>query len=795
MFSLIPNPAPVLRAVLVAVAVSLLPSSDAPAATITFVGVEPGTAGSGYAVQNWSNAGVAKEFDLSGNVYGTAGYYQIRPTLNSSPSDVYEAVASGNNLGITAGTNPTLYSAPVFLSSITGGAGTYVNFGGYPLFRGPDGSTLYRQGSLSVSVGNGLFNTPSGANTGYYGDAFSFTMASGFGANFRIGIAVDTAGTGTYAPDYVSIYNSGTGSVFSSLLTRNGTPDMTVFDVSASAGESFAAAMWQLAGTQSVSPFGLITFDVSRYNFDVGSGLSQTNSVSLGGAPAGVLKTGAGTLVMASSNSAAGGALVSGGTLVMAAGSVIGGNITNNSTLVFDGAHGGVANAVSGTGSLVKSGAGIATFYASNSYAGATVVSGGQLMLGGAGAIPTGSAVDIASGASINLTGYYAPGDTNRTIGGLTGAGILYGGGGTVTINKSADTDTFSGDIQGGQGLIKSGAGNLALAGASSYTGTTFVNEGRLVLAHADALGATSGGTVVASGAQLRINSLADTVFAAEPLIISGAGVPSGGALRNATNNNTWQGTITLAANATIGAGSGTTLTLMATNGATLDLSSFNLVVDGAGTVQVNGGIAGSGQISKIGSGQLVVSNSVLAATILSNSASVHFAAAPADGTFAVLSGPLDSASLASTSVTGLGAGQTGTLVNAPNLVVQVSTAGNGYDTWLGGQPASSANQLAYAIGGASGPTATNGVASTTSVTSTNLSITAIVRTNDPNLTVSGQSITNLATGNWTNNDVTLTVPADQTGATPGTTQRQTFSTPLGSGGRKFLRLNTTLQP
>lgn len=588
MFSLIPNPAPVLRAVLVAVAVSLLPSSDAPAATITFVGVEPGTAGSGYAVQNWSNAGVAKEFDLSGNVYGTAGYYQIRPTLNSSPSDVYEAVASGNNLGITAGTNPTLYSAPVFLSSITGGAGTYVNFGGYPLFRGPDGSTLYRQGSLSVSVGNGIFNTPSGANTGYYGDAFSFTMASGFGANFRIGIAVDTAGTGTYAPDYVSIYSSGTGSVFSSLLTRNGTPDMTVFDVSASAGESFAAAMWQLAGTQSVSPFGLITFDVSRYNFDVGSGLSQTNSVSLGGAPAGVLKTGAGTLVMASSNSTAGGALVSGGTLVMAAGSVIGGNITNNSTLVFDGAHGGVANAVSGTGSLVKSGAGIATFYASNSYAGATVVSGGQLMLGGAGAIPTGSAVDIASGASINLTGYYAPGDTNRTIGGLTGAGILYGSGGTVTVNKASGSDIFSGDIQGGQGLIKSGSGTLVLSGSNSYTGGTTISAGTLQIGDGGTTGSING--AITNNAALVYNRSNNLTQGG---VISGTGTlaKSGNGTLTLDSANTYSGATTISGGRVITTSSnalgGSSAAVTVSGGAYLDIRTN---MTRTGTVTFDGG-------------------------------------------------------------------------------------------------------------------------------------------------------------------------------------------------------------
>jgi hypothetical protein len=70
--------------------------------------------------------------------------------------------------------------------------------------------------------------------------------------------------------------------------------------------------------------------------------------------------------------------------------------------------------------------------------------------------------LQIDSGAAVNLTGLYAANNINREFAGLTGAGVLYGGGGTVTVNKASGTDTFSGDIQGAQGLIKDGAGTLA---------------------------------------------------------------------------------------------------------------------------------------------------------------------------------------------------------------------------------------------------------------------------------------------------------------------------------------------
>jgi len=332
-----------------------------------------------------------------------------------------------------------------------------------------------------------------------------------------------------------------------------------------------------------------------------------------------------------------------------------------------------------------------------------------------------------------------------------------------------------------------------------------------LVLAHADALGATSGGTIVASGAQLRINSLADTVFAAEPLIISGLGVPSGGALRNATNNNTWQGTITLAANATIGAASGTTLTLMASTGATIDLDAYDLVVDGAGTVQVNGGIAGSGQISKTGSGQLVVSNSVLAATIRSNSAAVNFANAPITGAmYAVLPGPIDTASLASTSVSGLGAGQSGVLTNAPNLVVVVSGSAvtNSYEGWLTNYPGITnfpggasntngsadpdgdgfVNNVEYAFDG--NPTVGTPALMTVRVVGTNATFNWLQRTNGANYIV--QNSTALTNG-WTGPAaVTVSNSVDQTGIplSPEYVRRE-FQVPLAD--KDFYRVQATL--
>ena len=242
---------------------ALLPNVGS-AQIITYVGSETGTAGNDYSVQNWSNPGVAKTYDIGGSeVYGSSGYYQIRPTLNSSPSNVSEPASAGNDLGITAGSNPTLFSIPSFLTSATGGAGTFVNFGGYSIYRGPDGSALYRQGALSVAVNNGPFNSPAGQNASYFGTAMNFTLNSS--VSFRLGLAVDSVGSGAYAPNYVGIYNALTGSVLSEVLTRDGNADMAFFDISGTGGDTFTVALWQNVGEQpggQVAALSLVTYDV-----------------------------------------------------------------------------------------------------------------------------------------------------------------------------------------------------------------------------------------------------------------------------------------------------------------------------------------------------------------------------------------------------------------------------------------------------------------------------------------------------------------------------------------------------
>ena len=194
--------------------------------------------------------------------------------------------------------------------------------------------------------------------------------------------------------------------------------------------------------------------------------------------------------------------------------------------------------------------------------------------------------------------------------------------------------------------------------------------------------------------------------------------------------------------------------------------------------------------------GTLVISNASLSATILSNSVAVTFVAAPSAGSYAILPGALAENSLDSTPViTGLSSGQTATVANSPNLVVQVTdgpTDPTFEGTYAGINPLAinPANGLSYlmnyALGG-TGPSSSPALPVLTSNASS-LTLTANIRNSGQGVVVIGQYAYDLA-GQWY--DVALT-PTGASSSVENTTVKS-FSQAVESGRpRKFLRLNAT---
>ncbi|QDT79612.1 Cadherin domain protein [Gimesia maris] len=129
---------------------------------------------------------------------------------------------------------------------------------------------------------------------------------------------------------------------------------------------------------------------------------------------------------------------------------------------------------------LVKNGPGTVILDALNGYTGQTIINDGTLQLAQSYAIPGTSGVNLTSITSVlDLDGF------ELSITSLTGTGsvLLGGASGTLTVNSpTATSATYAGDISGDGSLIKMDDGELILSGTSSYTGSTSVINGALII-------------------------------------------------------------------------------------------------------------------------------------------------------------------------------------------------------------------------------------------------------------------------------------------------------------------------
>jgi autotransporter-associated beta strand protein len=144
-----------------------------------------------------------------------------------------------------------------------------------------------------------------------------------------------------------------------------------------------------------------------------------------------------------------------------------GATAADNAITVGSGATTTVSAPLAGASGMTKAGPGRLVLAAANAYSGGTTVAGGTLQVG------------------------------DGTAGSLTG-NVEIQTGGTLAFNAGAAT-SFAGAISGVGGLVKQGAGDLALSGASSHTGGTRVEAGSITANGFSTLGA--GGVTAIDGA------------------------------------------------------------------------------------------------------------------------------------------------------------------------------------------------------------------------------------------------------------------------------------------------------
>jgi autotransporter-associated beta strand protein len=497
------------------------------------------------------------------------------------------------------------------------------------------GATVVNQGRVSMSGGgsggissNSAVQLAEGTILDLVG-AFAPTNVSRTFAGLSGGGTVTANSTGTFTINKASGSDTFSGVILGTAsLVKSGNGTLTLSGANTfSGGTTISGGALQIGdGGTTGSVVGNITNNALLI-YNRSDLLTNSSVVSGSGA---LTKSGSGTLTLSGANTYVGGTTISGGALQIGdggtAGSVVG-DITNNALLIYNRSD-AVTNSsvVSGGGALTKSGNGTLTLSGANTYTGKTLVSGGTLGLDGAGSISSSSALEVASGGTFSMTGASLA-SNNVTVAGLTGAGTVTGAAGTLTVSKpNNSSDVFTGKIQGGVGLTLTGPTQLWLAGSNNYTGSTVVGSDNVLnLVDANGLGSTAAGTTVASGGVLRLQGTngggSGITVGAEALSLSGLGrANTGGALRSVSGTNTWQGAITLAADARIGAAANSVLTLDVASGNAIEAANFNLGTEGAGHIQVNDAInLGTGSLTKLGTGSLILaaSNSYSGGTVL----------------------------------------------------------------------------------------------------------------------------------------------------------------------------------
>ena len=225
------------------------------------------------------------------------------------------------------------------------------------------------------------------------------------------------------------------------------------------------------------------------------------------------------------------------------------------------------------------------------------------------GAVTIGSATP-GQQVPISLSAAQAWSNSNNTgaitiNNGVTNATAL-----TLTLSgTSTAANTIAGNITNGTGALaitKSGTGTWVLFGSNDYTGLTTISAsgGALTIANGNALGSTSSGTVVNSGAALQIQG--GISVGTEAITINGVGISNGGAIRNLSENNTLGGTITLGSTSRINSDSVTGTLTLSNNSAITGTN--NLAIGGVGSTIVKGIIStGTGTLTKDGTGTLTL--------------------------------------------------------------------------------------------------------------------------------------------------------------------------------------------
>ncbi len=391
------------------------------------------------------------------------------------------------------------------ISGVISGAGGLTKAGAGTVTLGAantyTGVTTINAGTIAVAADAGLGTAPAVATPGKltFGGGTLRTTAS-FTLAANRGIALTGAGTISTNPGTTLTY----GGIIAgaSPLTKAGTGTLIVSGANTYTGATaISAGTLQLGATNAVPSGSAVTvsggaiFDLRGFSDAIGS-LAGAGTVTSGAAGAVVLTAGG-----------------------------------NNSSTTFS----GVMQNGSGIVALTKTGTGTLTLSGANTYSGATTVSAGVLdvqnntalgatagattVAGGAALQLDGSGLVVAEPVTLNGTGIAGGGAlrqlantntwsgaitlgsaarVNADAGTLTVSGGITNGGFLLTVGGAGNTTISTTVISGTGGLTKDGTGTVTLSASNTYTGTTTVSAGTLLVN-----GSQSSSTVSLNGGTL----------------------------------------------------------------------------------------------------------------------------------------------------------------------------------------------------------------------------------------------------------------------------------------------------
>ncbi len=596
------------------------------------------------------------------------------------------------------------------------------------------GGTLIAGGGFTLNANRGVALTGSGAAT--------FSVAAGTLTYGGIIAGVSTAdftkaGAGTLFLSGANTY-AGNTSLTAGVITLGATdalPTTTVLNMTGTSTLNLNGFSQTLAGLTGPANTQRVQNAGAAAVLTVNNAANNTFAGILGNTAANnfaVVKTGAGTLTLGGANTYTGTTTVAAGVLSVAADTNLGtapatataGHLTLNAggtlattatltlnpnrgvtlagsgdatvdvasgtTLTYAGVIGGGASA-----NLTKAGAGTLRLNAANTYAGATNLTAGTVLLGADNALPTTTTLTMTGTGGLELNGF------SQTVAGLTGTvdtrvRNTSATAATLTVNNAAN-NTFAGRLGGSNNfsLVKGVAGSvLTLTADNTYTGTTTVAAGVLQIGDGGTTGTLGGGNVTVND-RLWFNR-SNTYTVANAIGGTGSVEQNGTGTTVLTANNTYAGTTSINAGTLQVGDGGTTGTLggggVGNNG--------TLVFNRSDDVTVANALSGSGGIVKNGGNVLTVtgSNSVTgtttanAGTLLVNSS----LAAVVVNSGATLGGTGGVSNVTATSGATVRAGDAtaaGTLTLAGSLTmsggsilgVRITTAGDGAAANTGG--------------------------------------------------------------------------------------------------------------